>query len=567
MADRLASRFLLAAALLAAACQGPERLAGGASETEATVAGRIANADGSPAADVLVRLRPADYLQDTSRLLAKGSLRLLDDTRTDARGAFRFDSVYLGDYALEAAAGRTGAIRRASVNGSSDNLDLGTTAMGATSNVQGRIVLPAGTTGGAYVMVYGLEKGVRTDSSGVFLIPQVPAGQFSLKMIAASPTVAEKEVIGVTVVPDAPAYLGDLEMAHAPGSEKHEAWGDSARILVDTRNIQDTGLAIGYPLLLRLDRSNFDFTQSTGLDLRFANAAGKGLAYEVESWDPLAGKASVWVRADTLRPGDSAQFLKMYWNKPGAPGQSASASVFDTADGYAGAWHLQRETAATGETRFPDASGEGNPAIGTGLDHAGFADGISDQGLELNGKDQAVSATRAYFNPNVFSLSLWFRAQAGASGKLAGFGSQRTGPSVHNDRHIWLDNAGILHFGVFVPSGGQSVPGTRKILSSAAAYTDGAWHQVTARLSPQGQFLFVDGRELASDPGTTRGSNYAGFWRFGYDYMALDYSPADLWFRGTLDEPRVSLSPWNAFRIRLDYETQKPGSTLVRIAP
>jgi hypothetical protein len=554
-----AKGFLTALVLLAAACQGPERLAGGASETEATIAGRILGADGKPAAGVLVRLRPADFLQDTASILAKGSLRMAGDTRTDANGAFAFDSVYLGEYSIEATAGQNGVFQRISVNGNSDRIELGAAGLSATSFLQGRIVLPPGATGGAFVQVYGLEKSARADSAGAFRIPGMPGGLFSLKIKASSPKVADKEVIGVFVAQDVPADLGEVGLANAPGSELLDTWADSARVKVDTRGIKDTGIVAGYPLLIRLNSSNFDFTRSTGLDLRFSSATGSGLAYEVERWDPLQREAEVWVRVDTLRPDDSTQYLKMYWNKPGAPGQSSSSLVFDTADGYMGVWHLQRTPGITGEPLFPDASGEGNSAKGFGLGTAGTAAGTIGEGLELNGKDQAVYSSRAFTDPNTFSLSLWFRAEAGATGKLAGFGSQQTGASSKNDRHLWIDNSGILNFGIYAP------PGVRKIVSSAAPCTDGKWHHVTARLSPQGEFLFVDGAEAARDPAATRGAEYAGFWRFGYDHMTSDYAPRNLWFKGALDELRVSGSAWSPFRIRLDYETQKPESGRVRI--
>ena len=56
----------------------------------------------------------------------------------------------------------------------------------------------------------------------------------------------------------------------------------------------------GFPLLLRLDKTAFDFTQAQpkGEDLRFA-AAGKPLAYQIEAWDPAS--SIIWLRIPTLK--------------------------------------------------------------------------------------------------------------------------------------------------------------------------------------------------------------------------------------------------------------------------
>jgi hypothetical protein len=50
-----------------------------------------------------------------------------------------------------------------------------------------------------------------------------------------------------------------------------------------------------FPVLIRLNKEGFDFTKAKagGDDIRFADSAGKPLAYQIEEWDADAGTASI----------------------------------------------------------------------------------------------------------------------------------------------------------------------------------------------------------------------------------------------------------------------------------
>lgn len=57
-----------------------------------------------------------------------------------------------------------------------------------------------------------------------------------------------------------------------------------------------TGAAIDdFPLLLRLHRDWFDFSQTkaNGDDIRFTSSNGTPLAYQLEEWDPAQGIARI----------------------------------------------------------------------------------------------------------------------------------------------------------------------------------------------------------------------------------------------------------------------------------
>ncbi len=569
---RVAPVLAVAAAALALtlliACDQPTRVAGGASETEATVAGRVERPDGTPVAGAEVHLRPTYFLSDTGASplpQPKGQLRVRGDAVTGADGSFRFDSVFPGNYALEARDGEAARVRlSASVDGSRPRQNTLPMVLASPCLLRGRVSLPATAKGGAYVRVYGLDRAVRTDTAGRFTLPALPAGACDLRVTPASPSVSPRTLLGILLPPGGDVDLGDIALAPSLDAEDYSAWGDSARITVDTRSAGVTGDAVDFPLLVRLDRSNFDFTASTGLDIRFADGRGHPLPYEIERWDPLAGKAEIWVRVDTLRGNDSAQSLTLYWNRPGASGRSEGPAVFDTAAGYQGAWHLAR-VPGDAEAVFRDASGRGNDAFGDGLDSAAPAAGISHLGQALDGVAQSLHTSRGFPGPDTFTVSLWFKTTALDGGKLIGFGGWQTGASMQNDRHVWMDTQGRIRFGVFPPIP-EKPYGRTSIVAGTRAYNDGQWHYLAARLSPQGQFLFLDGELAASDATVTQGFAYPGFWRIGYDnFGAWDGSPRNYHFRGTLDEIRVTRAAWSDAFIRLSYENQKPGSGLLSL--
>jgi hypothetical protein len=534
-------------------------VAGGASETEATVAGRVSTSGGKPASGVKVRLRPAFFLADTSAGIFAGGT----DTVTGRDGSFRFQRVFLGDYTLEAIDGEQGAMTLASVDGSRNSVDAGPLVLGITASMTGHIVFPAGAAGGAYVRVLGLDHLAKSDSAGFFVLEGLPAGRFDLRITPESPLLSSRSMLGVALASGTSSDLGDIPLAPALNTEDYSTWGDSARVYVDTRAAGGSGSVAAFPLLIRLDRSNFDFSASTGLDFRVSDARGRPLAYEIERWDPLESKAEIWVRCDSLELGDSAQFLTLYWNRPGVPSLSDGAAVFDTSDGYQGVWHLDR--AAGGPAQFRDASGQGNDASGDGLDSAASAPGIANLGQGLDGVAQALHTAKAFAGPDTFTFSLWFKTTTTAGGKLIGFGSQQTGASYLNDRHIWMDPDGRVHFGIFPEDApGHPEHGVNKMVSSTRAYNDGEWHYVAGRLSPQGQSLFLDGEPVASDPGVQASSHYTGFWRIGYDNFGnWENLPRSHWFQGVLDEARVTRAAWSDAFIRLAFENQKPGSTVV----
>ena len=156
---------------------------------------------------------------------------------------------------------------------------------------------------------------------------------------------------------------------------------------------------------------------TSGKELRFADAAGKSLDYDVEQWDP-AGTSLVWVRVPSLTKTTT---FTMYYG--GKPTDEVTASRTWSAD-YVGVWHMSEEDGAVA-----DASGNG---LAASVEQA--SDGIQSADAGVFGKARVNSSNRNHTTGramlkvsdsylldlgNDFTLSTWVKMTASTDGSVA----------------------------------------------------------------------------------------------------------------------------------------------------
>lgn len=158
--------------------------------------------------------------------------------------------------------------------------------------------------------------------------------------------------------------------------------------------------------------------------------------------------------------------------------------------------------------------------------------GNSNKAYSFNGSTQYISTSNAYVNPTDFTISIWFKTSSATGGRLIGFGREQTGSSGQYDRHIYMNNAGQVYFGIY--------SGTVKTASSVASYNDNNWHLATATLSSTtGMVLYIDGVQAGSNPATAA-EDYTGYWKIGYDNMnGWTSQPSNFYFTGSLDDALI----------------------------
>lgn len=168
-------------------CSSTSGLAGNtSSETTNGFTAAIVYPNGAPAAQVVVRLRRADYLADTNSALAKIAVAQID-TLTDETGRLNIQSVDTGSYLIEAADANGNALAVPCIIIGDSLIDLGVQVLSPSGTIAGSI---GGPSVQGFVRIRGLERCVRADTSGVFEM-KVPAGLSYSFTITASDTAAD----------------------------------------------------------------------------------------------------------------------------------------------------------------------------------------------------------------------------------------------------------------------------------------------------------------------------------------------------------------------------------------
>jgi PKD repeat protein len=212
---------------------------------------------------------------------------------------------------------------------------------------------------------------------------------------------------------------------------------------------------------------------------------------------------------------------------------------------------------ATAYWRLGEASGT------TVYDHAGFNDATASSGVTrgapgaiqgdqdgastFSGNSTGFVASPAMTATPSFSIETWIKTDTTQGGKIVGYGAANTGDSGSYDRHLYMDNAGHLVFGVY--------PGGVRTVSTAGTYNDNNWHHVVATLdSGKGMVLYVDGKKVAADAGTTSAQVYQGYWRIGGDNLnGWPSQPASNYIRGQIDDVAIYPSALTLSRVQQHY--------------
>ena len=330
-------------------------------------------------------------------------------------------------------------------------------------------------------------------------------------------------------------FLALLHMASA----QYTGWQHSGSMYILTTpegvNLPATATEEGFPLLVRLNTDGFDFSQAkaNGEDIRFADASGKPLAYQIEDWDAAAGSASIWVRMPTIT-GDAHQAIKMFWGKTDAASESSGAAVFNESNGYLCTFHmadpLKDEVGAL-------------TAKDTGTTASAGMIGKSRRFDSGKGINCGENITTFPTGSNPHSSEVWFKAGKPNTHPLAWGNEQAQGkvtmvfkspPRVRMDCYN---------------SAGNVETNTPLAMSQ--------WIHVVHTFNDGESKLYVNGVLDGENKGglplnvKSPARMYIGGWYGNYQFV------------GDIDEVRVSKVTRSADWVRMSYENQKPMQTLV----
>ncbi|MDB5102725.1 MAG: putative protein of unknown function acetylesterase [Fibrobacteres bacterium] len=566
----LAASALLVSGMLLSCAQKDGDLAGSEiGNPTVAVSGTALYPDGSVAGGARVTLRRTDYLAEDKGFkllsstasvgLAKISVSLAN-VFTDSKGYFRIDSVDAGAYRIEINDDQNqGVLIDCAVKGKKDTA-LPTESLRATGTVHGVVKWDSPPTSPYLALVYGLERVALVDgSNGHFTMNDLPPGNYTFKVGCLGRGCLSKDVENIHVTAGSDTTLDTVSIASFV-AEDYSKWGKSAKVEINT---SASGADVAedlydFPLLVRLDASNFDFSQAEGRgrDIRFAGSAGQHLHYDIERWDSLERKAEIWVRVDTVHASNATQSLTLYWGNPLAAFYTGGTQVFAASEGFRGVWHLGEEGSST-PNGFRDASGHGNHGTGQGISPVSSHTSVAGQGLNFDGTTAVtVNPDSSLHSKDSLTLEFWVNFAALGPFKRIVSKAYFTPATPWSEYDIETNSTGtMLAFSVALGGSLSSVRSTTKPVL-------GTWYHVAGTYDGEILRMYVNGVEEAVTVKSGVITDYGRGLTFGkYEYDDVSN------FRGKLDEVRVSGKTRSAAWLKLSYENQRTGSAIPSIKP
>lgn len=330
--------------------------------------------------------------------------------------------------------------------------------------------------------------------------------------------------------------------SHSVADEQIQDWKHVGTLAIlttpDGANLPESASVKEFPLLVRLSKETFNFSQAQphGEDVRFS-ADGKPLAFQIDMWDAALGVAAVWVRIPVIN-GNTRQLITMHWGKADAESQSNGKAVFSASNGYVVAMHLgdshQHVIDEVGTVSPMDSGTTSSPGVIGFARHFDAGNGIA-CGEKLREMPMGANAN---------TTQAWIRAEQ-VNTTVVGWGNEqaqgkvvmqiRSPPQVRMD--CYFSNADV--------AGKDRLP-MREWVHLAHTYTAG-----DSRVYVNGRLAGQTMRNDSPLDIRTPSRMWLGGWYGNND------------FQGEIDEVRISSVTRSADWIRLEYENQKPLQTLV----
>jgi hypothetical protein len=539
MKQAIAFAATLAATLCCLQCS---TLTGGTGEetTNGRITGKLVAVDGLPASGTQVTLLPVLYDP-----IHQGAVPdTLVDT-TDNQGTYSFPRIAPGYYNIQAVRknDRTRTlIRLIKVANEPVQPPVGTMKVPGAIRVT---LSPDADRAQGYLYISGTTIGSTLDAnSDLVSIDSVPAGTVPALCYQEKDNPAAQRVIGhdLQVSSKSVTSLADLHM-----------WKYSREIILNTTasGADIAGSLVDFPVLIRLNAANFNFSQAagSGVDLRFSKSDNTTpQVFAIEYWDSSAASAALWVKVDTIHGNNTMQGIVMYWGGPANPASNAAA-VFDTANGFAGVWHLTDSSLAHRIDATPDRH-DGTTQAYNGDEQK---QGIIGNADSLDTRDDAINAGDIPLT-TAFTLSLWIKAASYVPwAHLIAKASDPVSAPPWLTWGLQLDSAPAPHISLTVTTeqGDSSI-------ETASTLPLEEWMYVAGTFDGSRLRLYVNGNCETDAPysgAIVENANPA--------YIGKLQGSPEQRFNGVIDEVRISRVARGNDWLRLCYENQRPNSAFI----
>jgi hypothetical protein len=351
------------------------------------------------------------------------------------------------------------------------------------------------------------------------------------------------------------AFAGVLAASAAgvQAQENYSLWSGSRNYSLNTSpsGASVAGSVTNFPVLVRLGTSDsaiFAAAKTDGADLRFSKTNGTRLPHQIEFWNAASRSAAIWVKADTVLGNTAMQVVRMHWGKADAADSSKGSSVFSTANGFVGVWHMD------GAADVADATGSGLTAVGPGGSIPGAVTaGVAGAARSFDGASQYFNVTHdERLNVTAaITMSLWVNPSNwnGSTRLLQKSGASENNAGQYGMRDDSQNQLALNINGIHTNTG-----------SLAPVPTTGEWHLIHGTFDGSTVVQYQDGVAVAT--GSTAGPIATGTG----DLQIARRPDGTGYLTGMMDEVRIHGVARSADWARLEFENQKSGQTLLQLA-
>jgi gliding motility-associated-like protein len=270
------------------------------------------------------------------------------------------------------------------------------------------------------------------------------------------------------------------------------------------------------------------------------------LPFEIESYDPVTGSITAWIKASTDTVSDQLVMV-LYFSNPDAVDQSQPADVWS--NHYTAVWHLNNDPSSP-PPQLTDATSYLNHGTAYNMGSYSMAQGKISGGVWFNGSDDYALMPANGFNPGGGTVEHWINIDYIDPSLIELIFSHRQDFPI-TDRvytlvhptHEWGTGMGDTYD-----------------LQRGSVVTTGNWYHMV---------IAWDGSEVTGYLNGTR-----DFGPVAYNGVSLVqeiyimcWQPGQRALRGTLDELRVSDLPRDSVWVANTYENQAHPDQFVTVGP
>lgn len=337
----------------------------------------------------------------------------------------------------------------------------------------------------------------------------------------------------------------DCDRQTATGCEREIALdGPCEKTLVIDSSLVDVTLD-SFPLLVRFTDSDIQaLARGDGHDIFFTDLAGAELAFEREAWDAGSGSLMAWVRVPTVSASADTEFLVRYGDGVDMDRQN-TGGVWDAE--FEAVYHLADLT---------DSSGYGRHCTNVGS--VSYQAGYLGAARDFRGNDELNCGDDVLPHEDDYTISAWGRVDYDSGDDTKWLVASTAADPPFPGFALGIDN----------PNGSPVTWNSGWQRFDTLGVPDLAWFHIAARVHAASSGGYVEyringGAFVRQTYGNTEQQRMTSASSL-YIGGESSTSPPENWL-GQIDEVHISSTSRSDAWLKVEYENQRNGSTLVTL--